>query len=107
MRRTGQTVRIDQYMIDVLMRDLVGHDRHPAAYLVYLWLYGQAAPSKWRAVPASVRFLADATGLSKSAVQNALKLLRRRQLIKSENKDGARTMRKHRVLRSWSGRKAP
>ena len=29
---------IDDYVIDVLMRDLVGHDRRPVAFLVYLWL---------------------------------------------------------------------
>ena len=29
---------IDSYVTDVLMRDLVGHDRRPVAFLVYLWL---------------------------------------------------------------------
>jgi len=28
----------DDYVTDVLMRDLVGHDRRPVAFLVYLWL---------------------------------------------------------------------
>jgi hypothetical protein len=37
--RFKQTVRIDDYVLDVLMRDLIGHDQQPAAYLVYLFLY--------------------------------------------------------------------
>ncbi len=53
------------------MRDIVGHARQPAAYLVYLYLYlyGQAARARWKPVPGSLRRLAKATGLSKSAVQ--------------------------------------
>jgi len=31
-------MKIDEYVTDVLMRDLVGHDRRPASFLVYLWL---------------------------------------------------------------------
>ena len=67
-----QTIPIDDYVVDVLMRDIVGHDQQPAAFLVYLYLYGQAARKKWKLVAASLRMLADATGLSKSAVQIAL-----------------------------------
>ena len=29
---------LDDYVIDVLLRDLVGHDRRPVSFLVYLWL---------------------------------------------------------------------
>ena len=82
------------------MRDIVGHDRQPAAYLVYLYLYGQAARTRWKPVPASLRTLAEATGLSKSAVQTALELLRRRQLVES-NSEHATATPEHRVLRHW------
>ena len=82
------------------MRDIVGHDRQPAAYLLYLYLYGQAARQKWKPVPASLRTLAEATGLSKSAVQTAFDLLRRRQLIKTTT-DYATAVPRHRVLRHW------
>ena len=41
--RFRETIPVDDYVLDVLMRDLVGHDQQPAAYLVYLYLYGQAA----------------------------------------------------------------
>lgn len=32
---------LDDYIVDVLMRDLVGHDRRPVSFLVYLWLAGE------------------------------------------------------------------
>ena len=103
MPRFRQTIPIDDYVLDVLMRDIVGHDRQPAAYLVYLWLYGQAARAKWKPGSASVRSLAEQTGLSKSAVHAALDLLRRRELIESES-DHATALPRHRVLRHWRKR---
>ena len=100
MPRCRETVPIDDYVLDVLMRDLIGHDQQPAAYLVYLYLYGQAARKKWKPVVASVRTLADATGLSKSAIQTALATLRRRELIVT-TRDHATATSRHRVLRHW------
>jgi len=100
--RFRETILIDDYVLDVLMRDLVGHDRQPAAYLVYVWLYGQAARAKWNPVSASLRSLAEETGLSKSAVQTALDLLRRRELIESKS-EHATALPSHRVLRHWRG----
>ena len=100
MPRFRQTVPIDDYVLDVLMRDLTGHDQRPAAYLVYLHLYSQAARNKWKAVAASLRTLADATGLSKSAIQIALETLQRRELIVT-TRDHATATSRHRVLRHW------
>ena len=100
MPRFRKTVPIDDYVLDVLMRDLIGHDQQPAAYLVYLYLYGQAARKKWKPVAASLRMIADATGLSKSAVQTALVRLRRRQLI-ATTADHVTATPRHRVLRHW------
>jgi DNA-binding MarR family transcriptional regulator len=100
MPRFKQTVRIDDYVLDVLMRDLIGHDQQPAAYLIYLYLYSQAARKKWKPVVASLRTLADATGLSKSAVQIALTTLRRRELI-ATTRNHATATPCHRVLRHW------
>jgi len=74
MPRFREAVPIDDYVLDVLMRDIVGHDRQPAAYLVYVWLYGKAARAHWKPVAASLRSLAEETGLSKSAVQTALEV---------------------------------
>ena len=104
MPRFKQTIPIDDYVLDVLMRDIVGHDRQPAAYLVYVWLYGQAARMRWKAVPCSLRMIAEATGLSKSAVQTAVELLRRRELIATSSEHATATP-EHRVLRHWRGRK--
>lgn len=100
MPRFKRTIPVDDYVLDVLMRDLVGHDQTPAAYLVYLHLYSEAARNKWRGLSASVRSIAEDTGLSKSAVQSAIIHLRRRQLIASTRKSVTATPR-HRVLRHW------
>jgi len=96
--RFRETIPVDDYVLDVLMRDIVGHDRQPAAYLVYLYLYGQAVRRRWKPIAASLRMLADAIGLSKSAVQSALENLRRRELIVTESDHVTATPR-HRVLR--------
>jgi len=101
--RFKQTIPIDDYVLDVLMRDLIGHDQKPAAYLVYLYLYGQAARKKWKPIAASLRTIAEATGLSKSAIQIALATLRRRQLI-ATTADHVTATPRHRVLRHWRTR---
>ena len=100
MPRFRETIPVDDYVFDVLMRDIVGHDRQAAAYLVYLYLYGLAARKRWRPVAASLRMLAEATGLSKSAVQTALNLLRRRELVETAS-EHATAVPEHRVLRHW------
>lgn len=95
------TVSIDSYIFDVLMRDLVGHDQHPAAFLVYLYLFREASRNaRLSAVTASIRIIADATGLSKSAVQTALERLRRRELIVTSSAHPTAVCQ-HRVLRHW------
>jgi len=101
--RFKHRVPIDAYVLDVLMRDLIGHDQRPAAFIVYLYLYGHLARNKWRHISASVRTIADATGLSKSAVHAALTHLRRRQLI-ATTADHATATPRHCVLRHWRTR---
>ena len=103
MPRFRKSIPVDDYVLDVLMRDLVGHDRQPAAYLVYLYLHGLAARSRWKAITASLRSLAEATGLSKSAVQTAMENLRRRELIETSS-DHTTAVPRHRVLRHWQNR---
>ena len=85
------------------LRDLIGHDQKPSAYLVYLHLYAEAARTKWRPISASVRTIADVTGLSKSAVHAALTHLRRRQLI-ATTADYVTATPRQRVLRHWRTR---
>ena len=103
MPRFRATVPIDDYVLDVLLRDLVGHDQQPAAFLVYLHLYGRAARDRWRPVAASLRTVAEETGLSKSAVQAAMQKLRDRELIATERAH-ATAVPSHRVLRHWRKR---
>ena len=74
--------RLDKYVADVLLRDLIAHDRSPTAFLVYFFLAAQGGARAGR-VSMSLADLADRTGLSKRAVQLALAHLRRRHLIKT------------------------
>jgi len=100
MPRFRETIPVDDYVLDILMHDIVGHDRQPAAYLVYLHLYGLAARKKWKPVSASLRMIAEATGLSKSAVQTGLEKLRRRELVETAS-EHVTAVPQHRVRRPW------
>jgi DNA-binding MarR family transcriptional regulator len=72
---------IDAYVLDVLMPDLVGHDRKPAAFLVYLCLTGASERSGKAAVALSLQEIGVRTGLAKSTVQTAIRHLKRRGLL--------------------------
>lgn len=75
-----KTVPIDDYILDTLLRDLIGHDRKPAAFLVYLWLTGEQSR---RRAPVCISYidLAQNTGLSRSSAQSAIRWLLRRKLL--------------------------
>jgi len=104
---------LERYVTEVLMRDLVAHDHLPSAFLVYLFLRGRATRPRTdqqkqrrrtHPVSISVRELATQTGMSKSVVQTALTVLRRRQLIRviTPDKTGRYTMAaSYEVLRPW------
>jgi hypothetical protein len=96
---------IDNYVLDVLLPDLAGHDRSPAAFLVYLVLYTQLTRCGRRAAEASLQRLAAQTGLSKSAVQAAIRLLRQRSLIKV-TKASATAVPQYELVRHWLRRRA-
>lgn len=74
---------IDSYVLDTLMRDLTGHDRSPASFLVYLFLWHRARGSERSRVSVSLQDVAEETGLSRRGVQDALRRLHRRGLISS------------------------
>jgi DNA-binding MarR family transcriptional regulator len=76
-------VTLDPYILDSLMPDLVGHDRQPSAFLVYLYLYRHSKGRVARSATASLQQMASDTGLSKSAVQQAIRTLKRRRLVQS------------------------
>jgi hypothetical protein len=71
---------LDDYVIDVLMRDLVGHDRRPVSFLVYLWLAAEKARRNG-VVQISYQELAETVGVSKSSAQAAVSWLLRRKLL--------------------------
>lgn len=93
------TIRLDRYVVDTLLGDLVGHDKSPAAFLVYLYLTANAA-GRARSLRISHQGIANDTGLSKSAVQDALRRLVRRKLVRSERESITATL-EHFVLRPW------
>jgi len=72
------TIEIDRYVVETLMRDLVGHDRRAASYLVFLSLI---AAGGGKPVALSHQQLADKTGLSKRSVQDAIAHLVLRGLL--------------------------
>lgn len=96
-----QRFSLDSYVVDVLMPDLVGHDRRPATFVVYLFLLHRAAAAKRDSVRVSLQTIATRTGLSKSTVQTAIRHLRRRRLL-----DPAVTATVNdpvrRILRPWN-----
>jgi hypothetical protein len=98
-------VAIDDYVLDVLLPDLVGHDRSPAAFLVYLVLWTHLFRSERRAIELSLQSLSAQTGLSKSAVQTAIRLLRERSLIKV-TKDSPTAVPRYELIRHWVRRRA-
>jgi hypothetical protein len=73
-------IQLDEYVTDVLMRDLVSHDRKPVCFLVYLWL---AAEQQRRGgeVQISYQELAENVGVSKSSAQASVRWLTRRKLL--------------------------
>jgi hypothetical protein len=96
-----QNLSLDRYVIDVLMPDLVGHDRRPAAYIVYLYLLRCAATAKRDTLSVSLQTIATKTGLSKSTVQAAIRHLRRRRLL-DPNVAASTGDPVRRVLRPWN-----
>ena len=73
-------VKFDEYVIDTLMRDLVGHDRRPVSFLVYLWM-GAEQQRRGKAVAISYNELAESMGVSKSSAQASIGWLIRRKLL--------------------------
>jgi hypothetical protein len=90
---------IDEYVTDVLMRDLVGHDKRPVSFLVYLWLAAEQQ-RRGQAVQISYQELAESIGVSKSAAQSAAGWLARRKLVAVSKATVTATPR-YEVLTPW------
>jgi hypothetical protein len=94
------SVEIDEYVLDTLMADLVGHDRQPSAFLVYLFLWRRTHGAGDDTAQVSLFDLATGTGLSKRAVQEALRWLSRRRLL-SIQRAGITAVPVYTVRRPW------
>ncbi len=93
-------IAVDEYVLTVLMRDLVEHDRSPSGFLVYLHLFGESKRLRMRNVRASYQTIAEAIGLSKSAVQSAVRGLVERGLL-SVKRDSPTATPEYRVMKPW------
>ena len=92
-------VSVDDYVVDVLMRDLVGHDHRPVSFLVYLWLSMEQRRSS-QPVRISYQDLAESIGVSKSSAQAAVGWLVRRKLLAASKETVTATPR-YTVLTPW------
>ena len=93
-------ISLDTYVVDSLLPDLIGHDRRTAAFVVYLHLWRHTLGRRAHEAALSHQDIASETGLSKTAVQVALRHLRRRKLVETRQDHPTATPR-HRVLRPW------
>jgi hypothetical protein len=93
---------LDEYVVDVLMRDLVGHDRRPVSFLVYLWLAAEHQ-RQGGAVTISYQELAESVGISKSSAQAAAGWLARRKLL-TVSKTSSTATPSYSVQRPWLSR---
>jgi hypothetical protein len=93
---------LDDYVVDTLMRDLIGHDRRPVSFLVYLWL---AVQQQRQGKPVSVSYaqLAESIGISKSSAQAAVGWLTRRKLL-AVSKPASTATPSYTVQRPWASR---
>ena len=99
--------KLDPYVTDVLLRDLVGHDRRPASFLVYIWLTAEQQKSAQQrqasAVTISYQDLAESIGISKSSAQSAVAWLIRRKLL-AATKPNVTATPSYKVLTPWRTR---
>jgi len=98
-------IAIDEYVLDVLLPDLTRHDHSPSAFLVYLVIWTSLFRLEERQAALSLQQLAENTGLSKSAVQGAIRLLKRRGLLKV-TKASPTAIPQYELVRHWLQRRA-
>ena len=97
---TTQKIELDRYVVETLMPDLVGHDRRPSSFLVYLAIVTAAVGGT---AAFSHAELAERTGLSRRAVQTSVAALATRQLIRVSRK-GTTEIAVYRPLSPWNRR---
>jgi Helix-turn-helix domain len=94
------TLPLDAYIADTLMPDLVGHDRQPSAFLVYMYLWRLTHGAGATHAQVALLDIADATGLSKRAVQDAVGRLAKRTLL-TVARESITAVPVYTVLRPW------
>jgi hypothetical protein len=93
-------LQLDEYIVDTLMADLVGHDRQPSAFIVYLFLWRATHGNRTSTARVALQDVAEGTGLSKRSVQTALGWLVKRKLI-SIARESITAVPVYTVLRPW------
>ena len=94
-------LHIDEYILDTLMVDLIGHDRQPSAFLVYVFLWRQTHGRGESTIRVALQDIAEQTGLSKRSVQTAVAWLVRRQLI-AVARESITAIPVYTVMRPWA-----
>ncbi len=94
------SISVDEYVVDVLMPDLVGHDRQPSAFLVYLHLWRLTRRGSEATAQVALQDIAECTGLSKRSVQDAVAWLAKRKLL-SIARASITAVPVYTVLRPW------
>jgi hypothetical protein len=97
---SAMPILLDDYVLESLMPDLVGHDHHPSAFVLYLALWRLTAGDE-REVVASLRQLAEETGLSRRAVQDAVTRLAQRRLVEVR-RGGITDVPAYQLRRPWA-----
>jgi hypothetical protein len=62
---------LDPHVVDALLPDLVGHDKRPSSFVLYLWLYSMTKGVGRKSAFFSYQMLTDRTGLSKVVRKSA------------------------------------
>ena len=93
-------LQIDDYILDTLMVDLIGHDRQPSAYLVYLFLWRHTHGEKSSTVQIALQDIAEQTGLSKRSVQSAVAWLAKRKLL-TVARESITAIPVYTIMRPW------
>ena len=91
---------VDDYILDTLMVDLIGHDRQPSAFVVYLFLWRHTHGNKTPQAQIALQDIAEQTGLSKRSVQTAIAWLAKRKLIAVE-RASITAIPVYTVMRPW------
>lgn len=98
-----RSVSVDGYIFDTLMRDLVGHNKKASAFITHLFLWSRTWGRNAASTRISLQQLAEETGLSKSAVQSAIRVLTHRELL-SVKRHGPTAIPEYFLHRRWAER---